>query len=241
MLSRFARLLLAVVLVAGCADNGSAAPSPSTAVPLDPERARLLSALPADGLDRGVWVLEPGSAEYPGSPLDALLPTDQGRLLVEAPGPVAMLTEVDDDVRVAEPAQRFNDVLVLAAPGEVERVGQRLRAAATPSGLMARLAAGDSPTAWAGRTAVGATLVTLDGDRLRVEVDDGPDGLADDVRTAVADGGLPGSPGRRWSQLLTDPEVDERNGRVVLTARTTAALPPPLLRQLVESGALPPR
>lgn len=241
MLSRVARLLPAVVLLAGCADGGAAAPSPSAAAGLDPERAQLLSALPAEGLDRGVWLLTPGSPDYPGSPLDALLPTERAELLVEAPGPVALLTGVDSGVRVTEPARRVGDVVVLAAPGEVEQVAERLGGTGSPEGLLARLAGSGAATAWAGRTAVGSTVVTLSGGRLQVEIEAAPDELADAVRTAVAEKGLPGSPGRRWSQLLVGARVQEQDGRLVLTARTTDALPPPLLRQLVESGALPPR
>ncbi|MCW2607346.1 MAG: hypothetical protein JWO60_2039, partial [Frankiales bacterium] len=60
--------------------------------PSDPVRAQLLGSLAGADVDRGVWVLVPADAGYPGSPLDALLPVGRAGLLVEAPGPVGLLS-----------------------------------------------------------------------------------------------------------------------------------------------------
>lgn len=171
----------------------------------------------------------PASPASPGSLLGVVLPLESATLLVEAPGPLALLAGVPAGVAVPPPARREGDVVVLAGPGR--DLGSGL------AGSLRALAATTSPTAWTGTVDGSRVLVTLDGDRLQVRADGVP---ASRVRAAL-EGSLPSSPGRSWRQLLADAEVTGAGDGSVLTARTTAALPPTLLRQLVDRGSLPPR
>lgn len=184
-----------------------------------------------------MWVLDPGDPVFPGSPLTDLLGVDPAAvdLLVEAPGPVALLTGLPDGVRLPEQARQVEDVVVLAQ--DAEAVAADLARDEPVDPPLQDLAATRAPLAWAGATPLGPTLVTLDGDALRVEV---AAEVAEQV-SAGLDGSLPGSPGRRWRDLLTRAEVVQEGDRTVLTARVTDALPPTLLRQLVDQAALPPR
>ncbi len=218
-----------LALLAGCTGGGRDGVVAPDRAAVDSPRARLLGLLRNDGLGRGVWVLtDPGDADGPGTPLGPLLPLADGDLLVEAPGPVGLLAGVPADVKLPDLTRRVGDVVVLAEPGAA--LGSGL-----PPGLR-RLAATTAPVAWAGQVQGGPVLVTLDGDALTVET-----ALPVQVVRSGLAAPLPGSPGRRWRDLLADAVVTRSGGRTVLTARATDALPATLLRQLVDQGALPPR
>ena len=219
--------------------DGLVWPEPAVVAPSD--RRALVGAVPVELTRRGVYVLDPTSDSYPGSPFDPLLPTDRATLLVEATaGPVGLLAGTPADVEVAEPALRVDlpdagSTVVLAPAAQLPAVQQRLPRPAPATSLLAQLAATTAPFAWAGRVADGVeAIVTLDGDRLDARLRSGGDAedLAEQVRTALA-GSLPGSPGKPWDSVLADVDVRVEAGAVRVQARATA-LPPELLRTLLD-------
>lgn len=191
-------------------------------------------------MSRGVYVLDPGAEEYPGSPFDVLVPTDGAELLVDAPAaPIALLVgSAFPAEAVTAEVEGLGTVAVAAPQSEARRVAERLDGPSLVEAVR-ELAATTAPFAWAGPVAPGVTaVVELDGDALSARLRGGDaDALADRVR-AQADAGLPGSPGKRWSDVLDDVEVAVEDDAVVVSARTVA-LPPVLLRTLLDraSGA----
>jgi hypothetical protein len=216
--------VLAAVVLSGCGDDE--APAPATAPLGDGPRAALVSLVPVDAVERGVWLLDPGAPDYPGSPFDLLLPTSAASLLLEAPaGPLVAVGGLPHDQEVPEQAE----VRQLPGAGRTAVAGPARPPSEQTSPLLARLAATSAPVAWAGVVGGVEGLVTLDGDALRAELD----GITEERVRDELEGSLPGSPGKRWSDVVADVDVRDDGGKVVVTARTTA-LPAGLLRTLID-------
>jgi hypothetical protein len=236
-------LAAAVLLPVGCSSGGTAAGDPLS-VDTDTPRGRLVAMLPAEAAARGVYVMDPAAPEYPGSRFDVLLPTASGSLLVEAPaGPLALLVD-GSGADTPAGATRLEvpgagRVLLSGPAARRDAAAERAQAQQTASAALARLARSTAPLAWAGTPADGVeALVELSGDQLRAELrGQDPDRLAEQVRD-LARGSLPGSPGKRWSDVLADVEVRTTADVVVVTARTVA-LPPALLRSLLDGTVGP--
>ena len=225
----------ALVLVA-CAGDAPAAPPQS-------ERARLLGAIPPDAAARGVYVVDLDTAGdlSPGSriaPLVAPLAEDAEWLVETGGEPLTLLGGVPDDVPTPEMATRAGEVLIIGAPEARQAAVDRLEDGAVPQGSLAELAAADEPVGWAGPTpspdGQGTTVITLADDRVRFATEtEAPGAAAADVQEQLETGGPVGSPGKRWSSVLGDPEVTTEGNRLVITA-VPEDLPGLFLRVLVD-------
>ena len=242
-----ASFLLALVcvcaLAAGCTGGGQA-----EGVAMDPERLQLLSAL-TDGLAaRGVYVFETKLGEdlSPGSLLAPVIGASllEADLVVETGAPPVNLALGVPEGDVPPGARRVGDVLVTGAPGDVAEVEPRLRETELPPESLMDLAAVTSPVAWGGPPPVrqqlaGHVVITMDEQKVRLVWHDADvmERSAVGIAQALAEGGPPQSPGKRWDTLLLEPKVTVEGDDLIIEAGR-GDLPGTLLRQLVDSKAL---
>jgi hypothetical protein len=251
--------LLAVVALAVLGLAACSQPADSPAHPADArmDALRILGALPPEAAARGVYVIRPAEAGAfsPGSRLAPLLGAlgEQARLLVEtAAPPMVVLAGVPDDAVLPGGAERLDGLVVLAADVTRAEFRRQLTGGTGPRGLLAQLAAVQAPVAYAGPLpgsptgsptggdrADGTFLLARDAGTVRIDVraDAPPAAVVEVIRARLADGHVPGSPGRPWRALLEAAEVAV-DGRLVRVTATPVGLEGPLLRRLVDDQAL---
>lgn len=243
-----AGLALVLALAAGCNASDGAQRSP------DARRARLLSALPDDALERGVYLFEGDVGEElsPGSLLAPIIGSliPQADLVVETGAPpVTLLSGLDEEVELPPRMARVGDVAVLGSEDDVAAVRAALGGGGELGETLELLARSSAPVGWAGPLpgcepgtvtdlSQGSLAVALSESSVELTVT-GPS--AQELETTV-DGrieteGPAHSPGKPWRSILTEHEVGADDERLVIEA-VPVDLPGGLLRQLLDTRGL---
>ena len=241
-----AALALAFVAV-GCSGQESAGPA-------DPDRARLLAALPDDALNRGVYLFrgDIGEELSPGSLLAPLIGSliPEADLVVETGAPpVTLLSGLDEDVDLPEQMTLVDGVAVIGSDEDIAAVDDGLGGTGKLPDPLSILAASSAPVGWAGPLPgcePGTTTDLAEG-TLTVALSEGSAELtvtgssAKELESYVAarldDEGPAHSPGKPWRTILTDAQVELDRDRLVIEA-VPEDLPGGLLRQLLDTRGL---